>query len=172
MSFPSGSQRPDPYQNFKVRLIIDGKCVYGGNCAHSNAPVPGLAASYAADARYRSGGNSLNPRKLPGRPQYPALTLERGVSLDQSFLNWAKQVSSWGSTGLGSQVPPANFRKDINLELYDEAGQLVVSYKILRSWVSSYSAPNLSADGNAVAIEHVHLENEGILMAAAHKSSR
>jgi phage tail-like protein len=115
MSFPSGSQRSDPYQNFKVRLIVDGTCVYGGNCAHSNAPVPGLAA-YAAGARYRSGGDSLNPRKLPGSSQYPALTLERGVSLDQSFLNWAKQVSSWGTTGRGPQVPPANFRKDINLE--------------------------------------------------------
>lgn len=170
MSVPVGSQRSDPYQNFKVRLIVDGKCVYGGNCAHSNAPAPGLA-SVSAGARYRSGGDSLNPRKLPGRSQYPALTLERGVSFDQSFLNWAKQVSSWASTGPGSQVPPANFRKDVYLELYNESGQLIVSYKIFRCWVSGYSGPSLSAHGNAVAIEHIHLENEGFLAAAAHKSS-
>jgi phage tail-like protein len=107
---------------------------------------------------HRSSWCELHPLQILS--QLPTVAFSRGV---QSTLESRLQLAAW---------PPANFRKDINLELYNEAGQLVVSYKIFRSWVSSYSAPNLSTDGNAVAIEHIHLENEGILIAAAHKSSR
>ena len=56
----------------------------------------------------------------------------------------------------------ANFRKDIYLEFYNEAGQLVIAYKIYRCWVSEYQAlPDLDANANAIAIEHIKLENEG-----------
>ena len=56
----------------------------------------------------------------------------------------------------------ANFRKNIYLEFYNEAGQLVIAYKIYRCWVSEYQAmPDLDANANAIAIEHIKLENEG-----------
>ena len=64
--------------------------------------------------------------------------------------------------GLGAEVSLANFRKDIYLEFYNEAGQLVLAYKIYRCWVSEYQAlPDLDANANAVAIEHIKIENEG-----------
>jgi len=78
-----------------------------------------------------------------------------------NFHNWCGLVWNFGA-GLGSQVSLANFRKHIYLELYNEAGQLVIAYKIYRCWVSEYQAmPDLDANANAIAIEHIKLENEG-----------
>jgi phage tail-like protein len=54
------------------------------------------------------------------------------------------------------------FRKDLILEFYNEAGQLAIAYKIFRCWVSEFQAlPDLDANANAVAIQHLKLENEG-----------
>ncbi|UCE46193.1 MAG: phage tail protein, partial [Phycisphaerales bacterium] len=47
-------------------------------------------------------------------------------------------------------------------EVYNEAGQLVLAYKVYRCWVSSYQAlPELDANANEVAIESIVLQNEG-----------
>ena len=55
-----------------------------------------------------------------------------------------------------------DFRKDIIIEVYNEAGQLAIAYKVFRCWVSEYQAlPDLDANANAVAIQHIKLENEG-----------
>ena len=56
----------------------------------------------------------------------------------------------------------ADFRKDMILDFYNEAGQMAISYKIYRAWVSEYEAmPDLDANANAVAIQSLKLENEG-----------
>jgi phage tail-like protein len=87
--------------------------------------------------------------------------LERGLTQDLAFHDWAGLVWNFGSA-LGSEVSLANFRKDLYLEFYNEAGQLVIAYKIYRCWVSEYQAlPDLDANANAIAIEHMKLENEG-----------
>ena len=66
--------------------------------------------------------------------------------------------------GLGSEVSLASLRKDIVLELYNEAGQLAIAYNIYRCWVSEFEAlPELDANANAVAIQKLKLENEGWL---------
>jgi phage tail-like protein len=94
---------------------------------------------------------------------FEAITLERGVTHDPEFEAWANRV--WIPTpgsGGGAEMSLRDFRKDIVLELYNEAGQLVLAYKIYRCWVSEYQAlPDLDANGNAVAIETIRLENEG-----------
>ena len=78
-----------------------------------------------------------------------------------AFHDWAGKVWSIGGA-LGAEVSLADFRKDIYLEFYNEAGQLVIAYKIYRCWVSEYQAlPDLDANANAIAIEHIKLENEG-----------
>ena len=93
--------------------------------------------------------------------KYEAITLERGLTQDMAFHDWAGKVWNFGAS-LGSEVSLANFRKDIYLEFYNEAGQLVIAYKIYRCWVSEYQAlPDLDANANAIAIEHIKLENEG-----------
>ena len=69
-------------------------------------------------------------------------------------------MERWCWFGVGSFFE--RLRKDIVLELYNEAGQLVLAYKVYRCWVSEYEVlPDLDANANAVAIEHITLENEG-----------
>jgi phage tail-like protein len=83
------------------------------------------------------------------------------VTEDHDFEQWANQVWKLGAA-LGNEASLANFRKDVDLEIYNEAGQLVLAYKIYRCWPSEYQAlPDLDADSNAIAIEHIKLENEG-----------
>ena len=87
--------------------------------------------------------------------------MERGVTHDTEFEKWANKVWLLGA-GLGSEVSLKDFRKDIIIELYNEAGQLALAYKVYRCWVSEFQAlPELDANGNAVAIQSIKIENEG-----------
>jgi len=111
--------------------------------------------------KHREGGDPSSSRKTPGRTEFEAVTLERGVTHDIAFEQWANKVWNFGS-GLGTEVSLKDFRKDIILELYNEAGQLVLAWKIYRCWVSEYQAlPDLDANANAIAIARIKLENEG-----------
>ena len=95
------------------------------------------------------------------QPKFEAITLERGVTHDPEFEIWANKVWNFGS-GLGSEVSLQDFRKDIIIDFYNEAGQLVIAYKVFRCWVSEFQAlPELDAGGKAVAIQTLKLENEG-----------
>jgi phage tail-like protein len=110
---------------------------------------------------HREGGDPSTTRKSPGRTEYDAITLERGVTHDTAFEYWADKVWSLGA-GLGSEVSLKDFRKDMILDIFNEAGQKVISYKIYRCWVSEYQAvPDFDANANAVAIQHIKLECEG-----------
>ena len=156
MPFPVNTNRRDPYKNFKFRLKWDGKYVYGGS------KVTGLKRSIEV-IEFRNGGEMSLSRKMPGRVKFEAITLERGITQDKNFHDWAALCWNYGAA-LGSEVSLANFRKDIYLEFYNEAGQLVIAYQIFRCWVSEYQAlPDLDANANAVAIEHIKIENEGFM---------
>jgi phage tail-like protein len=152
--FTVNAQRFDPYKNFKFRLKWDGKYVAGiSKC--------GALKRTTEVVKHREGGDPSSSRKSPGRTEFEALTLERGVTHDLEFNNWAGKVWNF-KAGLGSEVSLKDFRKDILLEMYNEAGQLVIAYKIYRCWVSEYQAmPDLDANANAIAIQHIKLENEG-----------
>src|SRR5580658_10214296 len=152
--FTVNPQRFDPYKNFKFRVKWDGKYVAG-------VSKVGMLKRTTQVVTHREGGDPSSSRKSPGRTEYVAITLERGVTHDLEFEAWALKVWSLGN-GLGSEVSLASFRKDILLEFYNEAGQLAITYKIYRCWVSEYQAmPDLDANANAVAIQHIKLENEG-----------
>jgi phage tail-like protein len=152
--FTVNATRFDPYKNFKFRLKWDGKYVAG-------ISKVGLLKRTTQVVTHREGGDPSTSRKSPGRTEYDAITLERGVTHDLEFEAWALKVWSLGN-GLGSEISLADFRKDILLEFYNEAGQLAITYKIYRCWVSEYQAlPDLDANANAVAIQHIKLENEG-----------
>jgi phage tail-like protein len=110
---------------------------------------------------HREGGDPNTSRKSPGRTEYEPIVLERGVTHDNDFEQWANKVWNFRA-GLGAEVSLKDFRKDIVIELYNEAGQLAIAYNVFRCWVSEYQAlPELDANGNAVAIESIKLENEG-----------
>jgi phage tail-like protein len=152
--FSVNPQRFDPYKNFKFRLKWDGKYVAG------ISKVSGLKRMTEV-VKHREGGDPSSSRKSPGRTEYEALTLERGCTQDTAFEQWANKVWDFGA-GMGAESSLKDFRKDILLDLYNEAGQLVLSYKIYRCWVSEYQAlPDLDANANAVAIQHMKIENEG-----------
>ena len=108
---------------------------------------------------HREGGDPSTSRKSPGLTTYAPITLERGVTHDAEFEQWADKVWTSG----GGQVTSLNdFRKDVVIELYNEAGQLARAYKVFRCWVSEYTAlPDLDAGANAVAIESITLVHEG-----------
>lgn len=152
--FSVNAQRFDPYKNFKFRVKWDGKYVAG-------VSKVGSLKRTTEVVKHRDGGDPSSTRKSPGRTEYEAITLERGVTHDPEFENWAKTVWNFGSL-LGSEVSLKNFRKDIIIEVYNESGQKSIAYKVYRCWVSEYQAlPDLDANANAVAIQHIKLENEG-----------
>ena len=152
--FSVNAQRFDPYKNFKFRVKWDGRYVAGV------AKVGALKRSTEV-VEHREGGVPSSARKSPGRTKYEAITLERGVTHDPEFERWANKVWNYGS-GLGSEMSLQDFRKDIIIELYNEAGQLAIAYRIYRCWVSEFQAlPDLDANANAVAIQSLKLENEG-----------
>jgi phage tail-like protein len=152
--FSVNAQRFDPYKNFKFRIKWDGRYVAG------ISKVSALKKTTEV-VEHREGGDPSSSRKSPGRTKYEAITLERGVTHDKDFEQWANKVWNYGA-GLGAEVSLKDFRKDLILELYNESGQLVIAYKVFRSWVSEYQAlPDLDANANAVAIQHIKLENEG-----------
>jgi phage tail-like protein len=152
--FPANPSRFDPYKNFKFRVKWDGKYVLAVSKISSLKRTTDVV-------EHREGGDPSTSRKSPGRTKYDAITLERGLTQDLNFHDWAGLVWNYGA-GLGSQVGLAKFRKDLYLEVYNEAGQLVIGYKIYRCWVSEYQAlPDLDANAGAIAIEHLKVENEG-----------
>lgn len=152
--FSVNTHRFDPYKNFKFRVKWDGRYVAGVS------KVSALTRTTEV-IEHREGGDPSTVRISPGQTKYGDITLERGVTHDVEFEKWANKVWNFGS-GLGSEVSLADFRKDIIIEVYNEAGQLVLAYKVYRCWPSEYTAlPELDASANAVAIQSLTLKNEG-----------
>ena len=153
-TFTVNAQRFDPYKNFKFRVKWDGRYVAG-------ISKVGAIKRSTELVEHREGGDPSTSRKSPGRTKFEAITLERGVTHDTEFEKWANKVWNYGS-GLGAEVSLKVFRKDLIIEVYNEAGQLALAYKVFRCWVSEYQAlPDLDANANAVAIQQIKLENEG-----------
>lgn len=151
--FSVNATRHDPYKNFKFRVKWDGKYVAG------ISKVGALKRSTEV-VKHREGGDASSSRKSPGRTEYDAIMLERGVTHDLGFEQWANKV--WQINGGATEVSLKDFRKDLIIDVFNEAGQKVISYKVYRCWVSEYQAlPDLDANANAIAIQHIKLENEG-----------
>ena len=152
--FSVNAQRFDPYKNFKFRVKWDGRFVAG-------VSKVGALSRTTEMVEHRVGGDPSTVRKSPGQTSYGDVTLERGVTHDLEFELWASKVWNFGSI-LGSEVSLADFRKDIIIEFYNEAGQLALAYNVHRCWVSEYQAlPELDASASAVAIQTMTLVNEG-----------
>jgi phage tail-like protein len=141
----------DPYRNYKFRVKWDGRYVAGVSRV-------GALRRKTEVIRHVEGGLGGASRKSPGRTEYEAISLERGITHDSEFEAWANRV--W--TLQQEAETGRDFRKDLTIEVYDETGRLVMAYKLYRCWVSEYQAlPDLDANGNAIAIEQIKVENEG-----------
>jgi phage tail-like protein len=152
--FTANITRFDPYKSYRF-------LVYFGT---STTPVAGVSKvgglKRSSDPiEYKEGGNAII-RKGLGRTKYDPITLERGVTHDKDFEDWANaaQVLDKGSPSTSLK----NLRKELRIDLLNEMGQPVHRYVVHRCWVSEYQAlPDLDAGQNAIAIEHIKLENEG-----------
>jgi phage tail-like protein len=150
--FTVNPQRFDPYKNFKFRVKWDGRYVAGVS------KVSALKRTTEV-VEHREGGDNNFSRKSPGRTKCDPVTLERGLTHDEEFRRWGNKVLSVRSM-LGAQVSLKDFRKDIILEIYNEAGQLALAYKLYRCWPSEWQVADLDANANLVLIEHLKLELE------------
>ena len=159
------TQGADPYRNFKFRVKwgeIGGKMAYVMGASKVSALTRRTEVM-----KHRSGGDPSVPLISPGQTEYEPITLERGVTHDIAFEQWANKVWDYNNTTqnpdqAADPVSLKDFRKDIIIELYNEAGQKVMGYNVYRCWVSEYTAmPELDAKGNAVAIQSMTLQNEG-----------
>lgn len=152
--FSVNTNRFDPYKNFRFLVYFEG----------TSTPVAGISkvggVKRSSDAiEYKEGGNMII-RKGLGRTKYDAITLDRGVTHDKDFEDWANAAQVLDK-GVPSQSLKS-LRKEIRIELLNEAGQPVHRYLVHRCWVSEFQAlADLDAGGNSVVIEHIKLENEG-----------
>jgi phage tail-like protein len=147
----SRTPQVDPYKNYKFRIKWDGRYVAGVSRV-------GALRRTTEVVKHVEGGTGGVSRKAPGRTEYEAITLERGVTHDSEFEAWADRVWSLSPDAETGK----DFRKDLTIEVHDETGRLVLAYKLFRCWVSEYQAlPDLDANGSAIAIEQIKIENEG-----------
>lgn len=154
--FNVDAARFDPYKNFKFRVFFEGSTT-----AVAGVSKVGMLEHTTEVVKHREGGDPSSSRKSPGRTEFEAITLERGVTHDREFEQWANKVWNFGA-GLGLETSLKDFRKNLLIELYNEAGQLAICYRVFRCWVSEFQAlPDLDANANAVTIQHIKLENEG-----------
>lgn len=152
--FAVNPHRFDPYKNFKFRIMWEGRYVAGIDKVSALKRTTEVVC-------HREGSDPNIQRRSPGQTSYEPIVLTRGRTHDVEFEQWANKVWNYGA-GLGDEVSLKDFRKDIILELYNEAGQLAMSFKIYRCWPSEYVAlHDLDADNNVVAIESLTLQHEG-----------
>jgi phage tail-like protein len=147
----ASTNRFDPYRNFRFKVKWDGQYVAG-------LTKMGALRRTTEMVEFREAGENITSRKLPGKTSYQAVTMEAGVTYDTSFEDWANLVNDFAShsvTSLGS------FRKNVTVDVFNEAGQKVISYNLYRAWISEYQAlPDLDAGANAVAITTIKIEYE------------
>jgi phage tail-like protein len=158
--FTKNANRIDPYKNFKFRVKWDTNYVAGVS------KVTALKRTTEV-IEYREGGDMSSPHKTPGRTKYEPITMERGVSHDTDFEMWANKVWDYGNAQAApdqrqKEVSLQDFRRDFIIDVFNEAGQKVISYHVHRAWVSEFVAQaDLDANANAVLIQSLKIEHEG-----------
>jgi phage tail-like protein len=151
--FPANAHRFDPYRTFKFRVLIDGRPVAG-------LKKMGALKKKTEPIKWRTAGDPTHERILPGGTSYEPIMLEQGLTHDPVFEAWANLVNNIEGDAAMSLK---NFRKNIVVDVMNLQGQVALSYKIFRAWVSDYQAvPDLDAHTmNAVGIQSITLQHEG-----------
>jgi phage tail-like protein len=150
--FSVNVHRSDPYKSYRFRLKWDGRYVAG------ISKISALKRTTDV-VEHRDGSDPAAIHKLPGLTRFEPITIERGLTHDPEFEQWANLVWDLQTGEPGSL---RNFRKDMILELYNEAGQIVFAYRIFRCWPSEVQMlPELDANGSGIAIQSMKIENEG-----------
>jgi phage tail-like protein len=155
--FVVNTHRFDPYKSFKfvVGWMEKGQA---GRAFLGVSKVSPLKRTTEV-VTHRSGGDNSHDRKSPGRTTYEGITLERGITHDTQFEQWANQIHKFDGD---KTMDLAKCKRDLYLEVHNERGQVAMTYRLWNCWVSEYTAlPDLDANANAIAIESVKIELEG-----------
>jgi phage tail-like protein len=145
------TQRFDPYKNSRFQVRWDNQVVAG-------LSKMGALKRTTEVVEFREAGENIVPRKLPGKSSFADVTLEAGITYDTAFEDWANLVNDFASHSLASL---GEFRKNISIDVFNDAGQKALSYNLYRCWVSEYQAlPDLDAGANAIAITTIKLVYE------------
>ncbi len=151
MANQGSAKRFDPYRNFKFKVKINEQVVAG------LSKMTALKKTTEGIDWWEAGDN-FNPRRLPGKTKYEPVTLEKGMTHDKIFEDWANLVNKFK----GNSMDPEAFRKNIQLLICDMNGDPRITYNLYNCWVSEFQAvPDLDVSQNAVAIQTIKLENEG-----------
>jgi phage tail-like protein len=152
--FSVNTTRLDPYKNSRFLVFFDPVT----NPVAGVSKVTGLKRTTQV-VEHKEGGRVINLKGL-GRTAYDPITLERGVTHDTAFSDWANAAQKLDSGHPIQSLP--NLRRDIHIVLLNEQGQAVHRYTVHDAWVSEYQpVSDMDAGGNAVAIEHIKLEHHG-----------
>ncbi len=145
------TNRFDPFRTFRFKVKWDGQYVAG-------LTKMGALKRTTELVEFREAGENIVSRKMPGKTSYQAVSLEAGVTYDTAFQDWANLVNDFASHTITSL---SDFRKNITVDVFNEAGIKAISYNLFRCWVAEYQAlPDLDAGANAVAITTIKLEYE------------
>lgn len=138
-------RRPtDPFASFNFKLEIAGVTVAGfSECT-------GLSSEQNV-IDYREGQEEITARKLPGLTKYTNIVLKRGITTDNTIYVWRKTVTDKNIE-----------RKNISIILQDENHVDSVRWDVVNAWPSKYTAPDLKATANEIAIEAVEITHEGL----------
>jgi phage tail-like protein len=159
----ASANRFDPYRNFRFKVSWDGQVVAGLN-------KMGALKRNTEMVEFREAGENITSRKLPGKTSFDPVTLEAGITYDTAFEDWANLVNDFAShsiTDLGK------FRKNVTVDVFNEANEKAISYELHRAWVSQFQAlPDLDSGANAVAITTIQLQYEFFVRADVKESSK
>jgi phage tail-like protein len=159
--FTVNPNRFDPYKNFKFRVK------WGANGYVAGVSKVSALKRTTEMVEHREGGDPSSSHKSPGRTKYEPITMERGVTHDAEFENWANRVWNFGNAQAPAEqrekeVSLKDFRRNLTIDVFNEAGQKVISYRVYRAWVSEFTAQNdLDANANAILIQSIKIEHEG-----------
>lgn len=152
--FTVNPSRRASYKRFKFRVILEGRAIPGVS------RVGGLRR--VTEAIPERDGNGPNaPTVSPGRTTYDPIVLERGLTHDPTFEDWANEVHRFGA-GAGAEMALDDYRKNLRIELHNEAGQVAIAYHVVGCWPSEYRPfGDLDADDGALAVESLTLHHDG-----------
>jgi phage tail-like protein len=158
--FTVNPNRFDPYKNFKFRVS------FGTGYVAGVSKVSALKRTTEM-VQHREGGDPSSSHKSPGRTNYDAITMERGVTHDPDFEIWANKVWNFNNAQAApdqrtQEVSLKDFRRNLTIDVFNESGQKVISYHVFRAWVSEFTAQaDLDANANAILIQSIKIEHEG-----------
>jgi len=93
-------------------------------------------------------GNVIT-RKRPGRISFPDIVLKRGLSSDNSLVEWYQTV-------VDGQVE----RKSGSVVIYDQTSTEIGRWNFENGWIAKWSASDLDAGSDDIMIEEVTIAHE------------